>query len=166
MGGLYGVNLFHPEDIRYNTVQPHVMFSSFRLFNQQVEVGKEYDGQVVLKNNLNSGEPLTLDYKQNVFTIGLATDCYILPNKTRYVFKMEGFNDSWMTLPEGESQVTYTNLSPGKYNLVVKAVNSDDVAGAEALLDRHQEHKVGFPGSSRSKAMSLECMAVALSFPA
>lgn len=132
MGGLYGVNLFHPEDIRYNSVQPHVMFSSFRLFNQQVEVGKEYDGQVVLKNNLNSGEPLTLDYKQNVFTIGLATDCYILPNKTRYVFKMEGFNDSWMTLPEGESQVTYTNLSPGKYNLVVKAVNSDDVAGAEA----------------------------------
>lgn len=32
---------------------------------------------------------------------------------------------------------------------------ANDVAGAEALLDRHQEHKVVFPGSSRSKAVSL-----------
>lgn len=40
---------------------------------------------------------------------------------------------------------------------------ANDVAGAEALLDRHQEHKVTSPRSSRSEDIHLKCIRVSLS---
>ena len=47
------------------------------------------------------------------------------------MYKLEGFNDNWMTLSGEGARVTYTNLSPGSYELVVKAINSDEIAGTE-----------------------------------
>ena len=51
------------------------------------------------------------------------------------MYKLEGFNNDWLTLPLGVHNVTFTNLAPGKYVLRVKAVNSDGYVGVkEATL--------------------------------
>lgn len=129
MGGMYGVNYFVPENIKYNKTLPKVMFADFQLFNESVEVGKEYGGRVILPETLNRLREVTLKYKQNIFTVLLASDNYILPEKTRYLYKLEGFNDEWLKSPRGTHSVTYTNLAPGTYELQVKAVNSDGYEG-------------------------------------
>ena len=135
MGGLTGINLFNPAGIHYNRHVPHVMFTGLRLFNEDVKVGRAYDGRVILQEALNSVGEVMLDYRQNVFTVLFASDNYVLPDKTRYLYKLEGFNDDWMTAPMGMHEVTYTNLAPGTYRLCVKAVNNDGVEGAgEARL--------------------------------
>lgn len=131
MGGLYGINLFHPDRINYNKRGPKVMFTDFRLYGQRVNVGEVYDGHVVLNREVNSVDKVRLSYKQNIFGVNFASDCYMLPDKIKYVYKLEGFNDNWMILAGEGARVTYTNLAPGNYELVVKAINSDDVAGTE-----------------------------------
>lgn len=51
------------------------------------------------------------------------------------MYKLEGFNNDWLTLPVGVHNVTFTNLAPGKYVLRVKAINSDGYVGIkEATL--------------------------------
>lgn len=51
------------------------------------------------------------------------------------MYKLEGFNNDWLTLPVGVHNVTFTNLAPGKYVLRVKAINSDGYVGIkEAML--------------------------------
>ena len=72
-----------------------------------------------------------LTYKQNVFTVFFASDNYVLPEKTRYLYKLEGFNEDWLTSMSDMHRVTYTNLAPGTYELKVKATNSDGYAGTE-----------------------------------
>lgn len=131
VGGLYGLNRFVPENIKYNFLLPKVMFTGFHLFNEEVEVGKEYAGRVILKEALNETKEVRLDYKQNVFTVLFASDNYVLPEKTRYFYKLEGFNDDWMESTSDMHRVTYTNLAPGTYTLRVKATNSDGYAGTE-----------------------------------
>lgn len=131
VGGLYGLNRFVPENIKYNFMLPKVMFTGFHLFNEEVEVGKEYAGCVILKESLNETEEVRLDYKQNVFTVLFASDNYVLPEKTRYFYKLEGFNDDWMASASDMHRVTYTNLAPGTYTLRLKATNSDGYAGTE-----------------------------------
>ena len=101
------------------------------LFNQRVNVGAGYDGHVVLEREVNSVDKVRLSYKQNIFGVNFASDCYMLPDKIKYVYKLEGFNANWMTLSGEGARVTYTNLSPGSYELVVKAINSDEIAGTE-----------------------------------
>lgn len=131
MGGLYGVNTFAPNDIQYNETQPKVIFTGLQLFGETVEVGKEYDGHVILPGELNSVKEVTLDYAQNIFSVSFATDNYILPDKTRYLYMLEGFNDEWLTADASLHRVTYTNLAPGSYTLKVKAINSDGLVGQQ-----------------------------------
>ena len=131
VGGMYGVNSFRPDDIKYNLALPKVMFCGLRLFNEEVGVGKEYGGRIVLGKALNETEELVLDYKQNVFTVSFASDNYVLPEKTSYAYKLEGFDEDWLTSLPDIRQLTYTNLAPGTYVLRIKAVNSDGYAGTE-----------------------------------
>lgn len=131
MGGMYGLNTFSPNDIKYNLMLPKVMFTGFQLFNEEIEIGKEYGGRVLLRESLNKVREIELDYKQNVFTVLFASDNYILPDKTQYLYKLEGFNEDWLSGMADMHRVTYTNLAPGTYMLKVKAVNSDGYAGTE-----------------------------------
>lgn len=129
MGGLYGINRFRPDDIKYNKKRPSVMFTRLFLFNEEVGVGEEYEGRVILDKVLNKVDQIKLSYEQNMFSVQFASDNYILPEKTEYAYKLEGFNEGWMTTAFGK--VTYTNLAPGTYMLKVKAVNSDGYGGDE-----------------------------------
>lgn len=129
MGGLYGINRFRPDDIKYNKKRPSVMFTRLFLFNEEVGVGEEYEGRVILDKALNKVDQIKLSYEQNMFSVQFASDNYILPEKTEYAYKLEGFNEGWMTTAFGK--VTYTNLAPGTYMLKVKAVNSDGYGGDE-----------------------------------
>ncbi len=131
VGGLYGLNRFNPDNIKYNHTLPKVMFTGFQLFNRDVDVGEKCDGRIILTEALNSIKEVVLDYKQNVFTVLFASDNYVLPDKTRYFYKLEGFNEDWLEETADMHRVTYTNLAPGTYALKVKATNSDGYAGTE-----------------------------------
>lgn len=131
VGGPYGLNRFHPGNIKYNDKAPKVMFTGFLLFNEEVKVGKEYDGHVILREALDESRQATLNYRQNVFTVLFASDNFVLPEKTRYHYRLEGFDGDWLTTPAGIHRVTYTNLAPGTYRLKVKATNSDGYTGTE-----------------------------------
>ncbi len=131
VGGLYGLNRFRPDNIKYNRTLPKVMFTGFQLFNEDVKVGGEYAGRVILKEALNETGEVVLGYEQNVFTVLFASDNFVLPEKTRYFYKLEGFNENWLTSMSDMHRVTYTNLASGTYTLRVKATNSDGYAGTE-----------------------------------
>lgn len=131
VGGLHGLNRFQPDNIEYNSKSPEVMFTGFLLFNEEVKVGKEYGGHVILPKALNESRQVTLNYRQNVFTVLFASDNFVLPEKTRYHYRLEGFDGDWLTTPAGIHRVTYTNLAPGTYRLKVKATNSDGYTGTE-----------------------------------
>ena len=67
-------------------------------------------------------------YKRQVL---FASDNFVLPEQTQYFYKLEGFNENWLTSMADMHRVTYTNLAPGTYILKVKATNSDGYAGTE-----------------------------------
>lgn len=94
-------------------------------------MGKEYDGRVILPEGLNIFREIGLNYDQNLFTIELSSDNFCLPEKTTYMYRLEGLSDEWITLPVGTNRVTLTSLAPGTYTLNVKATNSDGYEGTD-----------------------------------
>lgn len=129
VGGMYGVNYFHPDEIRFNKALPKVFFTHLTLFNEEVKIGKEYDENVILDMTLDAMKEVKLKYGQNVFGVEFASDNFILPEKMKFAYKLEGFNSDWLTTYD--HKVTYTNLSSGNYILKVKAINSDGYSGDE-----------------------------------
>ena len=132
VGGLQGLNVFHPDAIVFNKKQPRVLFSGLRLFNERVVAGKEYDGHVILKGEIGQENRIVLTPEQSMFTLMFGSDDYSMPEKVRFKYKLEGFHEEWLTCMPWQHELTFTNLRPGKYVLKLKAVNSDGYNGDDA----------------------------------
>lgn len=112
MGGLYGLNIFNPHNLSRARKAPDAFYSTLRI------MGKE-----VTDKDLNETRELTLHYNQKIFSIALAANQYASGAKNQFKYKLEGFSEEWIMLPENMNTITFTNLTPGDYLLHVKAVN-------------------------------------------
>ena len=128
-GGVQGMSFFDPERLKYNSNTPKIEFTELQLFNAEVKIDSIYNGNRILTQSLCYTPEIKLKYSQNVFSVSFSGMNYILPEKTKYVYMLEGFNTEWMTADI--NKLTYTNLAPGKYTLKVKAINSDGFTNHE-----------------------------------
>ena len=125
VGGLYGANRFIPAEVKYNSISPKVIFTDLYLSNQRIRPGYERDGKSIIKNSLYDGGDVELPHGTKDFTVFFTTDNFALADKTTYHYKLEGYDDKWLELPQGHHSVTYTNLPTGHYRLMVMGINSD-----------------------------------------
>lgn len=132
VGGIHGLNVFHPNEIAYNKKLPRVIFSGLLIFDKEVSVGESVNGSVPLSRGIATGCRVELDAERHAaFTILFGSDDYSVPFKNRFKYKLEGFHDEWVDCHPLRNGVTFTNLPSGKYLLKVKAVNSDGYSGNE-----------------------------------
>jgi signal transduction histidine kinase len=122
-GGSKGFNAFFPENIRDNPYVPPVVLTDFQLFNKPVAIGKDSP----LKQAINVADQITLRYDQNVFRLRFAALSFAQPQKNRYAYKLEGFDQDWRYTDAGDHSATYTRLAPGNYTFRVKASNNAGV---------------------------------------
>ena len=111
--------------------QEKPVFSGLELFGELVEVGEERNGRVILREALNLQKHITLKPHENQFTIQMASDDGGVANKSRFVYRLEGFNDQWIKTEEGNADITYMGLSPGDYTLHVRILNDDGTVGEQ-----------------------------------
>lgn len=128
-GGVRGISSFYPENLKYNRNIPQVEFTGLQLFNQEVKIDSVYNGNRILEKAINLTPEIKLKHDQNVFSVSFSAMNFILPEKTKYSYMLEGFSPDWLTTDI--NKVTYTNLAPGKYTLKVKATNSDGFSSYE-----------------------------------
>ncbi len=122
-GGQRGLNAFFSSDVRSNPVPPPVVLTDLRVFYESVRAGEP--GSLLAKP-ITVTEELTLSYRQSVVTFEFAALNFLLPQKNRYAYKLEGLDDRWRDLGR-QASVTFTSLAAGEYTLRVKASNNDGV---------------------------------------
>jgi len=122
IGGINGLNFFHPDSIISSSYLPPVVLTDFQVFNQPVAVGLDSP----LKTSIQTADEITLAYNQNVFSFQFASLDYNSPEMNQYAYMMEGFDEDWI-YSGNRRFITYTNLDPGKYIFLVKATNSDGI---------------------------------------
>jgi signal transduction histidine kinase/ligand-binding sensor domain-containing protein/DNA-binding response OmpR family regulator len=116
VGTANGFNSFYPKQITINDKKPDVAITGLEIFNQPVAV----DPKGPLKESIVYAKQIDLNYKQNVFTLSFVALSYITPEKTKYAYKLEGFDKEW-TYVDHANSATYTNLPAGNYTFRVKA---------------------------------------------
>lgn len=76
-----------------------------------------------------------MKYSDNVFSVEFAALNFLHPEKVKYIYRLKGFNKTWLTTDGYNRRITYTNLNPGEYYFIVKASNNDGLwNGQEAQL--------------------------------
>ncbi|MCS6259353.1 EAL domain-containing protein [Shewanella baltica] len=120
LAGINGVSLVSPiNTVNYinNSKINRTEISEFLVFN----IIQEKESNFFNKENQNKNE-ISLKYSDYPFSFN-----FISPmsddSSTNYHYRMYGLSDTWISA-NGTNSATYTNLSPGKYNFQVYAVNS------------------------------------------
>jgi hypothetical protein len=111
-GGTSGFNIISPFKLPQNRNAPPVIFTSFQLFNKNVDISANSP----LQQSISTTKTITLKHTQSVFTIEFAALNYALPELNTYAYKLEGFEKDWNYVGT-QRKATYTNLDPGKYIL-------------------------------------------------
>lgn len=109
-GGVAGLNHFKPEEMSLRSFTPKIHFENFtvRLDNRDVPF---------------SGETIVLKHDENFFNIGFSAIEYIGNANCEYAYKLEGFNEDWVT----GGMATFTNVPPGTYLFRARSTNGDKV---------------------------------------
>ncbi|MBM6993440.1 MAG: response regulator [Prevotella sp.] len=131
VGGQDGLNIITPVKPVYVRNYARVLFSGLVLFDHPLSVGEEYDRHVVLKQSMDASRKLHLKYRENAFTIQLASSEVSMPEKSRFMYRMKGLSDKWYFTTENQNGVTFTNMSPGKYVLEARVVTRYGVISEE-----------------------------------
>ena len=136
IGGQDGLDIISTLKLGDGDKNERPVFSGLVLFDQEVEVGQEYDGRVILEKALDMQGSIRLKYDQNQFTIHMASDNGGVNNATRFVYQLEGFNDKWIKSSANNPDITYMSLPSGSYTLCVRMLKDDGTMGeVESRLD-------------------------------
>lgn len=115
-GGNNGINEFHPDDLEQHHYKTRFYFKDFVIYD---ELQKPLNENSPLQNVLAFTEKLKLTHKQSFFTVGFSTINLYSPSKTKFAYQLEGLHDNWIQIG-AERKVSFTDLSPGNYNLKIK----------------------------------------------
>ncbi len=133
-GGNKGITYFNPYDIIPSKIEPNLIFTNFKLFDEQVPVRQK---KSPLNKHISFADEVTLKYNQNYITIEFADLNFKHQKEILYSCILEGLENSWNKLNH-ERKISYTNLKPGKYIFKVKSFTSGQKSNiAEISLPIH-----------------------------
>jgi ligand-binding sensor domain-containing protein/serine phosphatase RsbU (regulator of sigma subunit) len=125
-GGVNGLTYFHPDSISANTYHPPLILTDFKIFNKSVEVRSPANPESPLLTHISDTREIKLSYQDKIFTIEFSALNYHNPKKTRYRYKLEGFEEEWNEVGNRRF-ATYSNLPAGTYIFKVRAASADKV---------------------------------------
>ncbi|MBN9297755.1 MAG: response regulator [Filimonas sp.] len=117
-GGTNGISYFYPASLKQQPLPLHITFTGLEVLNKVVAPG---DGTGILNHHIDQSATLRFSHDYKQFTILFNTFNFISPNRTKYYYKLEGFEKDWQ-VTDNVPKVTYTNLQPGNYVFYVKAI--------------------------------------------
>jgi signal transduction histidine kinase/DNA-binding response OmpR family regulator/streptogramin lyase len=124
-GGINGFNVFRPENLTLNAHIPPIVLTDASVSNQPV---------ADLRPGSRAGT-IHLGYEDHVVAFEFSALDYAAPNRNRYRYRLSGFDQGWVE-QEARRRVTYTNLDPGEYELLVQGSNNDGVWNPQPLRVR------------------------------
>jgi ligand-binding sensor domain-containing protein len=114
-GGMNGLNIFNPKDIKVNPEPPVVIVSAFRKFNE------------IQRNELFSGDTIRLRYDESFFSFEISALDFTNPAKNQYMYFLEGVDKDWVKAGSNDRLAEYKQVRPGRYTFYANGSNNDGV---------------------------------------
>ncbi len=132
-GGINGINIFDPDEIKNNIEKPELLFLNFRIFNEIILPNQVFNNRVVLEKPIFKTNEVVLKYSENFFSIEFAALTFLSPDKNKYRYRLLGFDENWFDTDGNNNFATYTNLNNGDYVFQVIGANADGTWNTEGI---------------------------------
>ncbi len=124
-GGRSGLVVVRPDLLDAWRVLPPTVVTDLRIGDRSVPADIY---------NQPSPPDIRLSPEDRSLSVEFAALDYTGPERTRFLYKLEGFESQWMTGDATRRHVSYANLAPGSYRLLVRGSNREGLFGSQALV--------------------------------
>ena len=121
IGGYCGFNIFNPDEMITNKYIPQLAMTEINISGQ-----KKNPYEII-------SHGITLSHNQNNISIEFTSLCFNQPNKNKYLYILEGFEEKWHRVNSDRRLASYTNLPAGHYTFKVVGSNSSEIWTNEPL---------------------------------
>jgi signal transduction histidine kinase len=119
-GGQEGIQYLNTNELVVDSTINDVVITDFRILEKPISL----NNKILNGKSISYTDSITLSNNENIITIDFSSMNYFDQNESRFSYKLEGVNAEWITVPFTQNSVTYSNLSPGEYDFLIKASNS------------------------------------------
>ena len=130
LGGIQGMISFWEKKLHFTPKSYSIILSRLLVNGKEITAG---DDTSILDQSIAYTSEISLKADQSMFSIEYATSNFIPANRNEIVYRLEGFSDEWNHTDRKQTLITYTNLNPGKYTLVIKS-DGDGIEAARLLI--------------------------------
>jgi signal transduction histidine kinase/ligand-binding sensor domain-containing protein/DNA-binding response OmpR family regulator len=117
-----GIEYFSALDIETTNDEFNLILTGFNKMGQPIKLDRPYSYVTDIE----------LTYHDYFFSFEFSVLDFISPNKNKYAYKLEGYDDNWIEVGN-RNIASFTNLDGGTYKLLVKATNSSGEWGKKLL---------------------------------
>lgn len=115
----------------------NLIFNSLKIFNQPIRPSRHGYKSNPLTENIIMTEGIELSNNQSFFSIGFINIDYTYIKHMQYAYMLKGIDKDWTNLGT-QQEVSFRNLPPGKYVLMVKtAKRRRNTSGQAPFLHQH-----------------------------
>lgn len=126
IGGMLSLSAKNP--LAMDEKEQDFYFDQLSINNKSIYPG---DGTRILSQILPYTNKIELNHDKNNLSIELGSSNF-MRNRYKYEYQLKGFDKTW--LPLYSSQIIYTNLAPGDYELIVRKIsNAQTIYGQKSL---------------------------------
>ena len=121
-GGTNGLDIFYPEDIEKSNYMPSLVFEEFEVNGKKID-------------ELNNTK---LNHNQSEIRVKMFLPDYRNSSNTIYYYKLNNlrdYNDNKKWLSTKSNEMNYSGLSPGKYEIRIKAMNHNGEMSEEKIIN-------------------------------
>ena len=122
-GGIDGLDIVHPSKLNSIYYFPRLLLSDFQVRN--VSVTSENQSNI-LTDAVDFTKSIQLKHNQNFISFYFTSLDYWNKGKEQYAYYLENFDKDWNYIGSQKS-ITFTNIPPGEYQLLIKATNENGV---------------------------------------
>ncbi|HTA43904.1 MAG TPA: two-component regulator propeller domain-containing protein, partial [Bryobacteraceae bacterium] len=130
-----GLTTLRPDHVEDQRFHPRIVLTAFEIAGKTVAIG---DGSP-LRESISLTNAITLDPRQNSFSIEFTALSYLNPERTRYRYRLTGVESAWNEVDNSQRLARYTTLAPGHHRFLIESRTSHsgwggDDAGLEIVL--------------------------------
>lgn len=116
-GGNNGFVIFPPNNVPDSKYEPPVQITAIKVLNKERLFDKP----------LAELESISLSYKENFLAFEFSALDYVIPERNKYTYKLDGVDKDWVMVSSDRRYAAYSDLDAGEYIFRVRATNSDGI---------------------------------------
>ena len=130
MGSVDGIAMISPDALEQTQEDRPIFLTNIRINNQPLLSEEEITDN---GNSIRYARKITLNHNQNNLYFEISDLPYTQDEKNKFVYMLENFDANWQVLPQGNNQISYSNLQYGKYRLLLSKLDEN---GKPSLINQ------------------------------